>query len=74
MQKKSHKHAGIIDRITAFLLMITMSIGTKKGYAEVTRLAKASDKIDRYVKTGFKVVLFITVLLALFLIKKIMFD
>jgi hypothetical protein len=70
MHKGSRQRNGFIDRFTAFVLMITVSMGTEKGRTAVNRLASLSGKLNLTVKIGFKIILFMTVLTLLFLIKK----
>jgi|GEM_PF-5878181 len=74
MHKSSRKRNFFIDRISAFLLMVTVSVGTEKGRTAVSRLAALAGKLNRWIKIGFKVILFITVLSLLFLIKKEVFG
>jgi hypothetical protein len=70
MPDSSHKHQSLKDKVSAFILTITISMGTNKGREAVDTLVKYLDLINLGIKIGFKLILFTTVLLLLYLLSR----
>lgn len=74
MDKYHATHGTLLKRMTAFILMITLSLGTTKGRAAVHAIVKKAHLADKFIKIGFKMLLFLTVLSLLFIIKSQLFK
>jgi hypothetical protein len=70
MPDSSHKHQSLKDKVSAFILMITISLGTNKGRKAVSKFVKYLDLTQLGIKVGFKFILFTTVLLLLYLLSR----
>jgi hypothetical protein len=64
---KSHT---LLNKITTFIFMITLSRGTSKGRTFINSVIDRLNLMDKGIKIGFKVLLYISVILILFAIKK----
>ena len=73
MSNHSAKQNTLLDKITAFVLMVTLSLGKAKGRAAVHAIVRKARLLDIIIKIGFKVLLFLTVLSLLFLLKAQLF-
>ncbi len=69
MSNHSAKRNTLLDRITAFLLMVTISLGKARGRAAVHALVGKARLLDKIIKIGFKVLLYLMVLGLLFFLK-----
>lgn len=74
MHKQSREHNSLFDKITAFVLMISVSIGTRKGRAAVSRMIMLADKTNKLIRIGFRVILIIVVFSLIFFLKKWLFS
>lgn len=73
MPNNSAKRHTLLDKITAFVVMITLSLGKAKGRAAVQTMVSKALLLDKLIKIGFKVFLFLTVLALLFFLKATLF-
>lgn len=74
MGKYFSKSHTFLNKITTFVLMITLTLGTTKGRTLINSIIHKLRLLDKTVKIGFKVFLYVSVLLILFVIKKLMFG
>jgi hypothetical protein len=70
MGKHDRKTHTLLNKLTTFVLMISLTLGTSKGRTFIDSVIGKSNLLEKGIKIGFKVFLYISVLLMLYIIKK----
>ena len=73
MRNNSTNRPTLLNKITAFVVMITLSLGKAKGRAAVHAIVRKARLLDKIIKIGFKIILYLVVLSLLFFLKTQLF-
>lgn len=74
MIKYYAKKHPFVNKITTFALMVTLTVGKAKGRAAIDSTLENLHLLDKGIKVGFKIFLYLTTLLTLYLVKQWMFS
>lgn len=73
MDKNDPKSHTFLKKITAFILMISLTVSTAKGRALINTVANTARQVDQGIKIGFKIILYLVVILFLYMLKRWLF-